>query len=588
MTQSDTAKMLLLFLLLPLSGSSLAASSTSITTTTTLTERNLLATAGSRPGAVLELDDQGRAVLARASSSSSSSSSSSTPSRRPRGLGVRAALRKTFLPTGFPSSVPEEYAAFQRYHVAQDLATKLRDTLAMQRVLTGLGVGSADATAAGAITSWLIRDGSGMVSSLLFTSLNSDVFGADVRRWRFFADAIVDLGILSEMVAGSFFAVSSGVHVSGGGLLRNHRQLMFLALLCFGSVCKALCGVAAGSANSAITLHWAQGGKDKGVASDISEIAAKGGAIGTISGLVGLVLSLFLARLTTQGGGLGGGRPLTSNAWFWFWLLTAGHLWSCRCGLRLLALRTLTVPRLSTLLDGFQATTTSGGGGGSGSGSGSSDGNGGSSGDGFVPTPASLAATERVVAWPASMPRVKMGVSLQRLLPLLPPQTASGGGGGAAASEGEGGTTTGHGLGPSLVSRFEGEAFLPVLERKRRRWGRGTRWSRCFGASDNRPATAAASVLLLLKEGASEADELRAATYCLLLLRLDRAGDADNEFGDEAAAAAALEELHGMYPAFLAALSRGGWVGGDLHGDQRLLSGPWRISIAPTTLACCD
>jgi hypothetical protein len=45
-----------------------------------------------------------------------------------------------------------------------------------------------------------LRDGAGMVGGLLFASCHAEAFGADVRRWRFFADAIVDVGILCEMV----------------------------------------------------------------------------------------------------------------------------------------------------------------------------------------------------------------------------------------------------------------------------------------------------------------------------------------------------------------------------------------------------
>ena len=62
--------------------------------------------------------------------------------------------------------------------MVQDLATQLRNTLATSRVLSGLGVGVEGATAAAAITNWILRDGAGMVSSLLFTSLSSETFGA--------------------------------------------------------------------------------------------------------------------------------------------------------------------------------------------------------------------------------------------------------------------------------------------------------------------------------------------------------------------------------------------------------------------------
>ncbi len=63
--------------------------------------------------------------------------------------------------------------------------------------------------------------------------------------------------------------------------------------------------VAAGAANSAIAVHFARGrpGAAGGGAppADIGEIYAKGGAVGTLSGLLGLGLSLALARATGSG-----------------------------------------------------------------------------------------------------------------------------------------------------------------------------------------------------------------------------------------------------------------------------------------------
>ena len=167
-----------IFLLLATSSSSSSLASNNVL----LTERNVRASPSSGPAptttAVRILED-GRAVL------SATEAPRSLFGFRRGGRSIRAAMRKTFLPTGFPDSVPAEYLQFQKFHVLQDLATQVRTALATSRVLTGLGVGSAEATAASAITSWLLRDGAGMVSSLFFTGLNSDVFGADVRRWRF-------------------------------------------------------------------------------------------------------------------------------------------------------------------------------------------------------------------------------------------------------------------------------------------------------------------------------------------------------------------------------------------------------------------
>lgn len=489
--------------------------------TTVLTERNVRgSTSASQSFQVVQVLEDGTNLARR-------SVRTSWP--------IRAAIRKTFLPSGYPNSVPREYISYQRYHVLQDLATQVRNTLATQRVLTGLGVGSADATATSAITSWLLRDGAGMVSSLLFTGMNSDVFGTDVRRWRFFADTIVDAGILCELCAGSFFPLATSYDKA-----KKSHLFCFLGLLASGSVCKALCGVAAGSANSAINLHFAESG------GDIAEIAAKGNAIGTISGLVGLLLSLGLAQMT---GGPGWGLK---SAWTWFWSLTFLHLWACRRGLRLLVLKTISMPRLDVLINEFidgKSTAAL-----------LKKGNPESDERdaqyrSCLSTPEALALKERVAAPPSSFPQIKIGVSLSRL---TKKQTRCG----------KCYTIIRPAVTTSLLWEFNDEKFVPIVARKSERHK--------------------LEIMVLLKDGAMKADELRAAVFSLLLLkRADAIGKVGSAEVAKGAIFSVKNEFDTTFPAFLSALERSGWGNftstGDLAGlDLRLLSGSWRFSVECT------
>jgi len=145
----------------------------------------------------------------------------------------------------------------------------------------------------------------------------------------------------------------------------RHRGL-FLPLLCVASVFKALCGVLAGGANAAISLHWSTRG------AGMAEISAKGGAVGTLSGLVGLALSLLIARfgLASAGGEAG--------AWCWFGTLTALHLVACERGLKLLALTTpMNARRLARCWSAFARS-------------------------GSLPPPSALAAWDKVARLPDS------------------------------------------------------------------------------------------------------------------------------------------------------------------------------------------
>jgi len=75
------------------------------------------------------------------------------------------ALRTTFLPIGFPEKTPPGYFQFCIWSWVQDVSTQLRSVLATQKILEGVGVGRADATAISALFNYLIRDGCGMAAS---------------------------------------------------------------------------------------------------------------------------------------------------------------------------------------------------------------------------------------------------------------------------------------------------------------------------------------------------------------------------------------------------------------------------------------
>jgi len=165
-----------------------------------------------------------------------------------------------------------------------------------------------------------VRDGAGMISSLVFTSLSSSKFRFDIKRWKIFADLMVDLGITLEVAA----TIVPKVH--------------FLPMICLGNVCKAMCGVAAGACGGAINLHWATG-------SDISEINAKFGAQNTISGGIGLVVGALFARsidLVSQ-----------TTLWKLYVSLTVFHIYANIKSMRLVAFESLNDTRMDMIVSEF-------------------------------------------------------------------------------------------------------------------------------------------------------------------------------------------------------------------------------------------
>ncbi|KAL7531058.1 hypothetical protein ACHAWF_003614 [Thalassiosira exigua] len=243
---------------------------------------------------------------------------------------VRAAFRSTFLP-GADVDVLRR-AGYLRYAFldnVQDLSTALRSVLATQRILEGVGVGRSDATALSATLNFVVRDGCGMLASLAFSSCTARSFRRNVKRWKFFADVAVDVGITLEVLAPCVLNVEKG-------------RKWFLPLLCAGNVCKALCGVAAGACGGAMQMHWAKvlTGTEEG----ISEVAAKSGAQRTVMGGLGLVSAALLAKW------LGGDYK---TAVILYCALTAVHLMANYQALKLVALDWLNGWRLHLVVEEF-------------------------------------------------------------------------------------------------------------------------------------------------------------------------------------------------------------------------------------------
>lgn len=254
---------------------------------------------------------------------------------------IQSVLRSTFLPTTSNQSKLRQsgYLSYILYDNLQDLTTSLRSVLATQRILEGVGVGRSDATALSATLNFLLRDGCGMIASLLFTSLAASTFRRNIKRWKYFADIMVDIGITLEIIAPS--------------LLATRFSGYFLPLLCLGNVCKALCGVAAGATAGAFQMFWAV--ELTGSEDGISEVSAKNGAQRTVMGGLGLILAGLTARwLDTTDVISGNYGMLKKELWIGtYCLLTSLHLALNWLGLKLVALDWLNGWRLHHVVDGF-------------------------------------------------------------------------------------------------------------------------------------------------------------------------------------------------------------------------------------------
>ncbi|KAF4035252.1 Vitamin B6 photo-protection and homoeostasis [Phytophthora infestans] len=216
--------------------------------------------------------------------------------------GLSRELQEMFLPAGYPDSVSEDYLGFQFWDTLQAMCSYLRGVLATQSVLQSVGVGDDKATPLAAALQWVLRDGSGMIGGLTFAYFVGPKFDVNVKRWRLFADVVNDVGLTLDMVAPYF-------------------PTLVTEVLCVSSVCKAMCGVAAGATRSSLMTHFAK--RD-----NMADCAAKEGSQETAVKLFGLMFGMYFANAVNSS---------PHAVWMAFVVLTLVHVYanynavSCLC-----------------------------------------------------------------------------------------------------------------------------------------------------------------------------------------------------------------------------------------------------------------
>ncbi|KAF0701610.1 Aste57867_7958 [Aphanomyces stellatus] len=250
-----------------------------------LTEHDMRSSHYNASPAVLEWTSaDGRVVQSR-------STSTSTWQLGHFGQTIRRELFDMFLPFGYPDSVSHEYLTFQLWDTCQAMCSYLRGVLATQSVLESVGVGKDTVTPLAAAIQWVMRDGSGMLGGLFFAYLVGPKFDANVKFWRLYADVINDFGLTLDMLAPFF-------------------PLYVTEILCISSVCKAMCGVAAGATRSSLTAHFAKH-------DNMADIAAKEGSQETFVNMCGLLCGMYFANAVNHS---------RHSVWLAFVCLTAFHV----------------------------------------------------------------------------------------------------------------------------------------------------------------------------------------------------------------------------------------------------------------------
>jgi len=199
-------------------------------------------------------------------------------------------LHETFLPSGYPSSVSSDYASYQFWDSLQAGASSLNGVLATRAMLHAVGVGNAHVLPTTAALNWIMKDGVGMLSRIVFGWAKGTDLDNNCKFWRLFADVVNDVAFMIDLLSPSF-------------------PSLVLPLVCVGSVLKSVVGVAGGATRSAITEHQAR-------RSNMADVSAKDASQEVAVALMGLIIGYMITPLIDS----------DFKTWLCFSILTVLHL----------------------------------------------------------------------------------------------------------------------------------------------------------------------------------------------------------------------------------------------------------------------
>ncbi|KAJ8059978.1 hypothetical protein OCU04_011592 [Sclerotinia nivalis] len=229
-----------------------------------------------------------------------------------------SSLTGAFLPVGYPDSVTEDYTAYQFYDSVQAFASTIAGLLASRAVLQGLGVGDSTASATGAVLLNILQESAGRIATILFAHRLGSALEPECKKYRLMADIFNDAAMILDCISPAFPKVPR------------------VFLLSASSVCKSLCGVAAGSSKASLSAHFAKQG-------NLAELNAKDASQETLISLLGMLVGTFVvSRISSQ-----------TATWIALITLLSIHLGTNYLAVRSVTMRTLNRQRANLVISNF-------------------------------------------------------------------------------------------------------------------------------------------------------------------------------------------------------------------------------------------
>ncbi|KRZ14535.1 UPF0420 protein C16orf58 -like protein [Trichinella zimbabwensis] len=232
--------------------------------------------------------------------------------------GLKCIVGKIFLPQGYPDSVTEDYFDYQCWDSLQAFCSSVTSAFALHAVFKAVGVGNESASLLAATVVWLLRNGVGMMSQIIFAWFCAGHLDSDCKSWRFVADVLNDCSIFLDLIA-------------------PLSESTFIYVACLANVCRSIVGVAGGATRAAITQHQSR-------RHNMADVAAKDSSQETMVNLIALGFNLALLPLVAHH---------VLLVWTLFLMFTFMHIYANYRAIRALKFATLNEKRFRMLVQSF-------------------------------------------------------------------------------------------------------------------------------------------------------------------------------------------------------------------------------------------
>ncbi|KAJ3119191.1 hypothetical protein HK098_005688 [Nowakowskiella sp. JEL0407] len=170
-------------------------------------------------------------------------------------------LLSAFLPKGYPHSVSQDYLQYTIYFFIQSVTGTITSTLSMQALLQALGLSTTTSLGLAATTTWILKDGLGLLGGVMYASIISNKFDSHPKQFRFFSAVALQLATLAELITPLF-------------------PNMFLFLASASNIAKNIAYLASSATRA--SMHKGFCKED-----NLGDVTGKAGAQSTAAGLIG-------------------------------------------------------------------------------------------------------------------------------------------------------------------------------------------------------------------------------------------------------------------------------------------------------------